>query len=236
MEVVGWIALAFFGLIGFAIAGYAVFEYFAILFKTFAAKIKSQMDIRESHFQAQAELKKARLARKRAVMDKIANKKLDIQLGKMQERAGEKLGTEFEPIVAGEKAERPVHTESVSEAPATSNEPEIKPVRKAKENKKAKEHYPVNEQLEEPTPAQPEEEPQPGYLNLANKKNTGEHIPESNDEPSIEPEEDDPSVERQSTMADELDFEDVKEEKRGFGMLNMDNLKKALDVDEDENK
>ena len=94
MEVVGWIALAFFGLIGFTIAGYAVVEFFTILFKTFAAKIESQMDVRKTHFEAAAELKKARLAKKRAAMDQIANKMLDKQIGGMQQKANDKLGYE----------------------------------------------------------------------------------------------------------------------------------------------
>ena len=221
MEVVGWVALAFFGLIGVAIAGYAVFEYFAILFKTFSAKVESQMSVRKSHYDAQAELKKARLARKREVMDRIANKKLDIQLGKMQERAGDKLGVEFEPVEA--KVEQKV-------------EPKEKV--KSKEQKKAKESYPVNEQLEQinEDPAVNQTEEQPGYLNLSNKKNM-------RTEPEVEPEVETLSEpvseesganeeDRHSTVADGLEFEDVEDKpSRGFGVLSMDQLRKAMDAE-----
>ena len=125
METIGWVALGFFGLIGFVIAVLAVGEYFAIQFQLFGAKVGKEVEVRKEHVAAKAELKKERLAKKREIDGKIADKKLEIRLEKTKAKANEKFGEN----IFGEEA--PVK--------------ELTEGKKAKEKKEDKEEEKVDE-------------------------------------------------------------------------------------------
>lgn len=80
---------------GFAIAIFAVCEYFAIQFSQFRFKVEKEVEVRKENIAAKAESKKQRLAKKRDVKDVINNKKLDLELEKTKAKANEKFGEEI---------------------------------------------------------------------------------------------------------------------------------------------
>ena len=94
MEVFGWIALIVFGLIGLTIIAFALIEFFLVQFRIFSMKISKELEVIREDVKASGELKKERLAKKRAAYDKLANRKLDAQISVAQEKSDEKYGKE----------------------------------------------------------------------------------------------------------------------------------------------
>ena len=96
MEIFGWVALIVFGLIGLAIVAFALAEFLLVQIRIFSMKIGKELEVIREDIKASGELKKARLAKKRAAKDKFANKKLDAQISVAQEKSDEKYGKEKE--------------------------------------------------------------------------------------------------------------------------------------------
>jgi len=95
MDIVGWVAIGLVGAVGLALLGCIVFEFFVSFVKTLKTKIAIEVDVRKTHAAANAELKKERLARKRAIEDQILNAKLKVQMEKKKTEEGKKLGVIF---------------------------------------------------------------------------------------------------------------------------------------------
>ena len=92
MEVFGWIALVVFAIIGLAIVVFALCEFFLVQLRIFSMKLGKELEVLREDIKASGELKKARLAKKRAAKDKLANRKLDVQIEKLQDKSDEKYG------------------------------------------------------------------------------------------------------------------------------------------------
>lgn len=91
MNVFGWIALVVLALVGLAIIVYAVGEFMVEQIRLFSMKISKEIEVMREDIHEKGELRRARLAKKRAADDKIANKKLDVQIETKEEKANEKL-------------------------------------------------------------------------------------------------------------------------------------------------
>jgi len=92
MAIFGWIVLSIFALIGFGVAGFLAFEFLMTQLRTFKAKVDKNTEVNKEDIKARGELKKARLAKKRAAQDRCANRKLDAQIANMQDKSNEKFG------------------------------------------------------------------------------------------------------------------------------------------------
>ena len=92
MGIFGWIALIVFALIGFAIVAYAVVEFMWVQICIFSMKIAKELEVLREDVKEKAELRRARLAKKREAQDKLANKKLDVKIEAKQDKQNEKLG------------------------------------------------------------------------------------------------------------------------------------------------
>jgi len=125
METLGWIALGLVGVIGLILTLLAVFEYLAIQFSLFCSKVGKEVEVRKEHVNAKGEAKKQRLAKKREVQAKIADRVMQLRIDKMKIKANEKFGEEFfetkkEASVKEKKAvEKPM--EPILEKPILEN-------------------------------------------------------------------------------------------------------------------
>ena len=112
MEVIGWIVLCLFALVGLAVGVLAIGEYILVQGRMLGSKVEKEVEVRKEHIAAKAESKKVRLAKKRAVDDVIADKKLEIRLAKTKLKANEAFGESvFEGIPVISKTEEPVEVE-----------------------------------------------------------------------------------------------------------------------------
>jgi len=93
MEFFGWGVLILFAALGFTVAAFVVFEFALVHLRAFKDKIAKNHEVMREHNKARADLKRARLAKKRAAMDKLAHRKLDVQIATKQDKSNEKFGT-----------------------------------------------------------------------------------------------------------------------------------------------
>ena len=92
MDIIGYIAVGLFALVGLVLATAAVGEYIAVQYAIFASKVSKEVEVRKEHIAENAELKKARLAKKREVNGAIADRKLELKLEKTKAAASAKFG------------------------------------------------------------------------------------------------------------------------------------------------
>jgi len=117
MSVFGWIVLSVFALLGIAIIVIAVGEFLLVQIRLFHIKIAKELEVMREDINERAASKKERLAKKRKAKDKVANQVLDVQIGKMQDKAAEKYGPEITQAPVHEKK----HTQP-SHAPEKADE------------------------------------------------------------------------------------------------------------------
>lgn len=126
LEVLGYIAIGFFGIVGFVLTALAVGEYVGTQFKLFVPKVGKEIEVRKEHINAQGEAKKIRLAKKRAVKEAIKDKKMDNQINRIKTKANENFGEavfELPPPPEPIYTEPLVHTPIPLEAPAPTAVP-----------------------------------------------------------------------------------------------------------------
>jgi len=92
MNIFGWIALVVLALVGLVIIVYAVGEFMVVQVRLFNMKISKEIEVMREDINERGELRRARLARKREAQDKIANRKLDVQIEAKEDKSKEKFG------------------------------------------------------------------------------------------------------------------------------------------------
>jgi len=93
MEIFGWIVLITFALIGFAVVVILLVEFAWAHLRIFKAKVGKNIEVMKENVHEKGELKRVRLAKKRAANDKLAHRKLDVQIATKQDKSNEKYGT-----------------------------------------------------------------------------------------------------------------------------------------------
>jgi len=92
MEIFGLVVLVLFAVIGFAVASYLCFEFAMVHLRVFSANVAKKLEVRREDIKERGELEKKRREKMRKAKDTLANRKQDVKIATMQDKAREKHG------------------------------------------------------------------------------------------------------------------------------------------------